>query len=83
MRGAIPPLPIRLQGVWCSVKKHRDNFTLYITSTIKTCGGVEVWLHVFLTAVLNRDEVTLTFQSLYLRGIRVCVGPTAGLDLGR
>jgi hypothetical protein len=27
MRGAIPPLPQYAFTTWCSVKKHRENFT--------------------------------------------------------
>jgi len=29
MSGAIPPLPQYAFNAWCSIKKHRDNFTFY------------------------------------------------------
>jgi hypothetical protein len=42
MRGAIPPLPIRLQGVVLSIKKDRDNFTFTLTFMIRT-GSPHSW----------------------------------------
>jgi hypothetical protein len=35
MRGVIPPLPQYAFMAWCSVKKHKDNFTFALKEEFK------------------------------------------------
>jgi hypothetical protein len=42
MNGAIPPLPQYSFIGWCSVKKHREDFTFYLL-----CEGLHSWLFFF------------------------------------
>jgi hypothetical protein len=53
MLGALPPLPQYAFLAWCSVKPQGQ---LYLYRSMKTYGGVEMYIHALLTSALHGGE---------------------------